>query len=94
MRPPIVLPAELGVTVEEIFREVDRALVPELAALLDHLAACDPDVLAAVADVDRSLIWSALECSPLTRLERCSENAEGIERLREAIDGKREGSGS
>jgi hypothetical protein len=82
MRPPIVLPAGLGVTADEIFHEVDRAAVPELADLLDHLGAHDPDVLAAVADVDRSLIWEALGHSPLERLARCSENARGIERLR------------
>lgn len=77
-----MLPAELGVTADDIFREVDRAAVPELAELIDYLAAHDPDVLAAVADVDRSLIWSALESTPLARLARCSENARGIERLR------------
>lgn len=85
MRPPIVIPSELGITAEEIFRPVDRAAVPELADLLDHLAAHDPDVLAAVADVDRSLIWSALEESPLQRLTRCSANAWGLTRLQEAL---------
>ena len=86
-----MLPAELGVSAEELFHEVDRVTVPELADLLAHLAAHDPDVLAAVGDVDRSLIWDALECSPLERLARCSENANGIERLRGAADrhGKR-----
>jgi hypothetical protein len=86
MRPPIVLPAELGVTVDDIFRPVDRSSVPELADLLDHLAAHDPDLLAAIADVDRSLIWSALDESPLRRLERCSANARGLASLREAFE--------
>jgi len=33
MRPPIVLPAELGVSLEELFRAVDRGAVPELTPL-------------------------------------------------------------
>ena len=37
-KPPIVLPVELGVSVEDLFRPVDRAAVPELADLLDFLA--------------------------------------------------------
>jgi len=90
MRSPIVLPAELGVTVEDIFRPVDRSAVPELVDLLDHLATHDPDLLAAIADVDRSLIWSALDELPLQRLNRCSANARGLAGLREAFERARE----
>jgi len=86
MKPPVVLPAELGVTIDEIFRPIDRAAVPELERVIDQLADHDPDVLAAVADVDRSLIWSMLELSPLERLDRCSENARGIAALLETRD--------
>jgi hypothetical protein len=84
MKPPVVLPPELGVIADDLFRELDRAAVPELAELLDDLTAHDPDVLAAVADIDRSLIWSLLELTPLERLARCSENARGIASLVEA----------
>jgi len=89
MRPPIILPPELGVSLEEIFRAVDRDAVPELTPLLDYLAEHDPDVLAAVAEVDRSLIWSALAASPLELLHRCSENARGIQSLA-AVQGPRQ----
>mgnify|MGYP000853215441 FL=1 len=74
-KPPIVLPDELGVFVEEMFRPVERAAVPELADLLDLLAERHPLVLAAVADVDRSLIWAMQENAPLQNLDNCSHMA-------------------
>ncbi len=56
-RPAVVVPDTLCATEAEIFRPVDPALVPEIADVLAHMAKHDPDVLAAVADVDRSLLW-------------------------------------
>jgi hypothetical protein len=59
-RPPhifhAILPATLG----------DPQLGPLLARLRDR----DPEVLDAVADVDRSLIWAALKESPRVRVAR------------------------
>lgn len=74
-KPPIVLPVELGVSVEDMFRPVDRAAVPDL---LDLLAERHPLVLAAVADVDRSLIWAMQENAPLHNLDNCSQMARDV----------------
>lgn len=46
-----------------------------------YLAEHDPDVLAAVADVDRSLIRSELRLSPLARLVASAQQARFFERL-------------
>jgi hypothetical protein len=46
-----------------------------------YLAEHDPDVLAAVADVDRSLIRSELQLSPLARLVASAQQARFFERL-------------
>ena len=82
--PRIVLPAELGVSVEDIFRPVDRSAVPELSGLLDYLAEHHPLVLAAVADVDRSLIWSMQENTPLANLDNAARMARDLSVLQEA----------
>lgn len=47
----------------------------------DHLAEHDPDVLAAIEDVDRSLIRSELRRSPLERLVASVQQARLYERL-------------
>jgi hypothetical protein len=52
---------------------------PVLGPILRHLAATDPDVLAAVADVDRSQIRDALSLSPEQRLRQASAFAAGLE---------------
>ena len=52
-----------------------------IAAVRTYLATYDPDVLAAVADVDRSLIRSELQLSPLTRLVASAQQARFYERL-------------
>ncbi len=49
---------------------------------LRRLAAEDPDVIAAVADVDRSQIWAALERTPGERLRYAVNNWNGIAKLR------------
>lgn len=84
--PPIIVPDERFATAEQIFRPVDPALVPELAGVLAFLAEREPDVLAAVADVDRSLIWAALEMSPLDYLVEGARLIEDLDSFRERAD--------
>lgn len=67
--PPIVLPEELGGRIEDVYRPLDRSLLPELSNLLAWLEMHDPEVLAGVADVDRTLIQMMLEQTPLERLD-------------------------
>lgn len=45
----------------------------------------DPDVLAAVADVDRSLIRESLKQSPLQRLAQSTSQARVYDRLRKRM---------
>ena len=52
------------------------------------LAENDPDVLAAVADVDRSLIQAALKQSPLERLVQSATQARVYSRLRKRMQQK------
>lgn len=87
MAPPsIVVPDEQFATVEQIFRPVDPARVPELAGVLTYLAEHEPDVLAAVADVDRTLIWAAMEMSPLDYMDEGARLVEDIDSFRERAD--------
>ncbi len=51
-----------------------------MAALI---AALDPDVRAAIDDVDRSLIWLALEQSPWGRLTAASRTAQYLAEIRD-----------
>jgi hypothetical protein len=81
--PPIVVPDEHFATAEQIFRPVDPTAVPELAAQLAYLAEHEPDVLAAVADVDRTLIWAAMEMSPLDYLDEGARLIEELDSFRE-----------
>ena len=53
------------------------------------LAENDPDVLAAVADVDRSLIREALKQPPLQRLARSASQARVYDRIRKRMRDKR-----
>ena len=75
--PPVVVPDSLCATEAEIFRPVDPATVPEIADVLAYLTEHDPDVLAAVADVDRSIIWTALD--GMTPFEYVRAGAQMIE---------------
>lgn len=52
-----------------------------VAGVRAYLAEHDPDVLAAVDDVDRSLIRSELQRSPLARLVASAQQARFYERL-------------
>ena len=65
-RPPVIAADPQLAPADRVFRAVDPAAVPEIAPVLVRLAANDPDVLLAVAVVDRSLIWAAMERSPST----------------------------
>ncbi|MEZ4310898.1 MAG: hypothetical protein R3F14_22890 [Polyangiaceae bacterium] len=51
---------------------------------LRRLAAEDPDILAAVADVDRTLIRDAMAVSPWERLVAAVAHWNGLARLRRA----------
>jgi len=55
---------------------------PRIEAVLADLARCDPDVLLAVQDVDRSLIRLALEMSPLERVRSACIEAQYLSRFR------------
>ena len=57
----------------------DAVAGPELRRLLIQ----DPDILAAVADVDRSQIRDCLEQSPFDRLRMASARWNGLARLRQ-----------
>ena len=89
-RPPLVLPAELGVKVEDIFHHVEPALVPEIAHVLELLMERDPQTLAAVGDVDRSLIWQSFEEPPLERLAQSARQARAYERMKLRLQEKEE----
>jgi hypothetical protein len=54
----------------------------QLARLKALVLALDPDVLAAVDDVDRSLVRASLALSPLQRLEVSFTMLEGLRRFR------------
>jgi hypothetical protein len=54
----------------------------ELHALQARLAESDPELLAAVDDVDRTLIDSWLRLTPWERAARCFDMADGIAELK------------
>lgn len=85
MKPSLVSADAQGASVSEVYRAVDVGLLAELAELadvLDELARLDPDVLAAVEDVDRTLIWEAMREDPLARLARSAQQARFYARLK------------
>jgi hypothetical protein len=53
------------------------------------VAALDPEVRAAIDDVDRSLIMLSLEMSPGDRLRSASRMAQTLARLRDAATSQR-----
>jgi len=57
---------------------------PVVGALLRRLAVHDPDILDAVADVDRSQIRDAMEQTPWERLRFVARSWNGLARLRGA----------
>lgn len=60
--------------------------MPELAGVLAYLTEHEPDVLAAVADVDRSLLWAAMEMGPLDYLDEGARLIEDLDNFRERAD--------
>lgn len=60
-----------------------------LAAVRAYLAEHDPDVLAAVADVDRGLIWNMLELAPMERLHRAVQMAYELDNLASSLRASR-----
>lgn len=71
-------------TLAEYFHLAQPAIFddPVVGPTLRRLAAEDPDILAAVADVDRSQIRDCLERSPGERIRCAVENWIGIARFR------------
>lgn len=71
-------------TLAAYFQPVHPALYedPTIGPLLRRLEASDPDVMLAVADVDRSQIRDALDRTPEERLRICFRAAETIQGMR------------
>lgn len=84
-RPPIVVPDADCAGADAIFRHVDPASIPEVATAMEWLMEHRPDVIAAVADVDRTLIWDAMERSPLDNLRLAESLACDEDDLRGAL---------
>ena len=82
VRPALVIADAEGASATEVYRAFDARLLSEIADVLDVLAHRDPDVLAAVEDVDRTLIWEAMQEPPLVRLARCAQQARFYARMR------------
>lgn len=59
-----------------------ETMTEQLARLKALVHELDPDVLAAVDDVDRSLVRASLALSPLERLEASFALLEGLRRFR------------
>jgi hypothetical protein len=69
-------------TLAAVFQPARTALEDPVAGpALARLATEDPDVLAAVADVDRSLIRDALRLSPFERLRRAEAHRRALARF-------------
>ena len=56
-----------------------------LEAIERDLAERDPELLAAVSEVDLSLVRWSLSLSPIERLRVCTRNARVLDRLRGAV---------
>lgn len=84
-RPPIVVPDEDCAGADAIFRHIDPTAIPEVALSLEWLMEHRPDVIAAVADVDRTLIWDAMERTPLDNLRLAESLAGDEDDLRAAL---------
>lgn len=71
-------------TLAQIFRPMSPELFddPVCGAELRRLAVEDPDVLAAVAEVDRTLFWSEDGRSPMERLCEAVDQMEWLLELR------------
>jgi hypothetical protein len=92
--PPIVIPEELGISIDEIFHPVDPVQVPEISGVLSWLAQHDPEVLGAVAEVDRSLIWMTLELDPRERLHQSLQMGLTLDALADKVRQQAENRGT
>ena len=63
---------------EPRIREQQRVMMAQLRARLEKE---DPDVIAAIEDVDRSLVWSCLQQSPPQRLAESASQARFYDRM-------------
>lgn len=61
----------------------------ETPGVADLIAALDPELRAAIADVDRTLITLSLEQSPWDRLRSASKMAQTLARIRDAATSQR-----
>lgn len=66
-------------------RTCGRDLAPATPTIAALIEALDPEVRAAIADVDRTLIALALQQSPWDRLRSASRMAQTLARIRDAI---------
>jgi len=80
----MVRPSYDEATLAEYFRGIDAALFdhPVAGPVIRVLAVTDPDVLSAVADVDRSQIRDAAHRTPLERLHVAAARWNALARLR------------
>jgi hypothetical protein len=71
-------------TLRACFQQVSEATLadPIVGPILRNLAAEDPDLIAAVADVDRSQVRDQLALTPAERLENASQLARTLEGYR------------
>ena len=77
-RPPIVVPEDGFATAEMIFRYIDPSTMPEIAGVLEWLMEHQPGVLAATAEVDRTLLWEARSRTPLENLAVACQMSRGL----------------
>jgi hypothetical protein len=84
-RPPIVVFDEHCATAEQIYCHLDPAAVPELAPVLKWLMEHRPELIAAVGDVDRTLVWAAMARTPLENLAVAHSLQASEKALREAL---------
>jgi hypothetical protein len=83
MGAPTYDAATLGAYFQPVHQETWED--PIVGPVLRHLAKVAPEVIEAVADVDRSLIFDALSWTPDARLARALDMAAFIARTREAM---------
>lgn len=85
--PSMGAPTYDGATLAAYFQPVHQETWadPIVGPVLRRLADEAPEIIEAVADVDRSLIFEALSWTPEVRLRRSFSMAAFIERTREAM---------
>jgi hypothetical protein len=83
-RSPMGCPSYDEETLAAYFQPLQAELLddPIVGPTLRRLTAEDPDIIAAVADVDRSQIRDCMARSPRERLRCAEENWNGIAKLR------------